>query len=909
MNTPVTPPPPPPRPNNPAKMPPMPPPMPARVEATFNSALDRPPAERDAFLAQACGDDTVLIGEVRELLAAHEGAGNFLKTDAARLPEAGAEVARLKPEAEGERIGRYKLLQEIGEGGFGTVWMAEQMEPVTRRVALKIIKLGMDTREVIARFEAERQALAMMDHPNIAKVLDAGATERGRPFFVMELVKGMPITQYCDEAGLGTRARLALFGDVCSAINHAHQKGVIHRDIKPSNVMVTLHGDKPVVKVIDFGIAKATQGKLTDKTLFTRFEQFIGTPVYMSPEQASLSGLDIDTRSDIYALGILLYELLVGKPPFDGKSLLSAGYEEMRRIIREVEPVKPSSRISTMAGAERTQLAKARHIEPAKVGRLVEPDLDWIVMKAIEKDRARRYETANAFAQDIAHFLADETVSATPPSAGYQFRKFARRNKATLRVAAAIAAVLVAATLVSTWQAVRATRAEKKTAEVLVQIIAERDAKELARKDAEDIAKFLGEIFRSPDPTRDGRTITVAETLDKAAKKLDTDLAAQPARRAKLRATLSGTYLALGLARQAIPLQEKTRDYYLSTSGMDHPDTLTAMNNLANSYDDAGRRDEALNLRKEVLRLSRKVLGSEHPFTLGAMGNLAKSDDEIGRRDEALKLREEVLVLFGKVKGPEHPDTLIAMTSLAISYSTAGRQDDALKLRLEVLSLSGKVLGPEHPDTLRAMLNLALSYTEADRKDEALKLQGEVLALSRKVLGPEHPDTLKAMNNLALAARAAGRRDEALKLQEELLPLRHKLLGPEHPDTLGAMTNLAISYGESGRLPEAVALQEQSLAIKRRVLPPNHPFLGIAIQNMANLHQKSGRKDEALKLREEWLMFSRKVNGPEHPDTLKAMTILANSYRRMGEAEKAEAFEKELAAAKAKAQAPPPTSK
>ena len=355
-----------------------------------------------------------------------------------------ADIELLASEVQGERIGRYKLLQQIGEGGFGTVWMAEQMEPVTRRVALKIIKLGMDTREVIARFEAERQALAMMDHPNIAKVLDAGATDKGRPFFVMELVKGIPITQYCDETGLGTRERLALFGEVCAAIQHAHQKGIIHRDIKPSNVMVTLHGDKPVAKVIDFGIAKATQGKLTDKTLFTRYEQFIGTPVYMSPEQASLSGLDIDTRSDIYALGILLYELLVGKPPFDAKSLLSAGYEEMRRIIREVDPVKPSSRISTMAGEERTLLAKARHIESAKVGKLIEPDLDWIVMKAIEKDRTRRYETASAFAQDIERHLQNEPVLARPPSFGYKAGKFIRKHKSSVAALGAVLMTLIA---------------------------------------------------------------------------------------------------------------------------------------------------------------------------------------------------------------------------------------------------------------------------------------------------------------------------------------------------------------------------------------------------------------------------------------------------------------------------------
>ncbi|MCX6874834.1 MAG: serine/threonine-protein kinase, partial [Verrucomicrobia bacterium] len=707
--------------------------------------------------------------------------------------------------------------------------------------------------------------LAMMDHPNIAKVLDAGATASGRPWFSMELVKGIPITDYCDQAGLGTKERLTLFRDVCAAINHAHQKGVIHRDIKPSNVMVTLHGDKPVVKVIDFGIAKATQGKLTDKTLFTRFEQFIGTPVYMSPEQAALSGLDIDTRSDIYALGILLYELLVGKPPFDGKSLVSAGYDEMRRIIREVEPHKPSSRISTMAAQERTQFAKARHIDEAKIGKLIEPDLDWIVMKAIDKDRTRRYETANAFAQDIGHFLADEAVSARPPGAGYQFRKFARRNKAALRVAAAIAAVLVAATLVSTWQAVRATQAEKKTAETLAQVAAERDAKELACKDAEDISKFLGEVFQSPDPTRDGHGIKVVELLDKAAAKLDSDLATQPARRAKLQATLGRTYLALKLNQQAISLFEKVRDYHLSTVGPEHPDTLSAMNSLAGSYLAAGRKDEAIKLHEEVLRLRRKVLGPEHPDTIRAMSNLADSYRRGGRKDEAIRMGEEVLALSRKVLGPEHPDTIGAMFNLAIYFGSSGRRDEALKLREETVALSRKVLGPEQPSTIRAMINLAASY--AGRRDERIKLLEEVLTLQRKVLGPEHPETLGSIGNLADTYGVAGRFEEAIKLREESVPLRRKMNGPEHPDTLGAMKRLATHYTDAGRT------------------------------------------DEAIKLLEEMLPLSRKVNGPEHPDTLWAMKHLAISYRAKGEVAKAEALEKEIADAEAKAKAATPATK
>ena len=891
----------------------------------LTAALDYAPEDREAFLALACGENAALLAKVRALLAAHEAMPTGCPTEPASVESesegegivnannqktvvapagVGREdegimnannqktvVAPAGVEREGGRIGRYKLLQQIGEGGFGTVWMAEQMEPVSRRVALKIIKPGMDTREIIARFEAERQAVAMMDHPNIAKVFDAGATDTGRPFFVMELVKGIPITQYCDEAGLGTRERLALFGDVCSAINHAHQKGVIHRDIKPSNVMVTLHGDKPVVKVIDFGIAKATQGKLTDKTLFTRFEQFVGTPVYMSPEQASLSGLDVDTRSDIYALGILLYELLVGKPPFDAQALLSAGYEEMRRIIREVEPVRPSSRISTMAAEERTQLAKARHVEPEKLGKLVEPDLDWIVMKAIDKDRTRRYETANAFAQDIAHFLADEAVIARPPSAGYQFRKFARRNNAALRVAAAIAAVLVAATLVSTWQAVRATRAEKRTVETLVQVAAERDAKEVARKDAEDISTFLGEVFQSPDPTRDGHDIKVVELLDKAAAKLDTDLSTQLAQRAKLQATLGRTYCALRLFQQAIPLFEKVRDYHLATYGPEHPDTLSAMNDLARVCNSAYRWDEAIKLLEEVLRVRRKLLGPEHPDTLKAMDALASPAGDPARIADAIKIKEDVLTLYRKVFGPEHPDTLVVMHGLANLYGGVSREFDALKLREEVLALSRKINGPEHPATLRAMMNLATSYSGAGRWDECLKLREEVLALSRKVHGPEHPDTFLVMHGLVDSYQNFNRTDDAIKLLEEALPVILKRLGPEYMLSLYTMHSLASFYHAAGRTGEAIKLLEEALPLLRKVVDPEQPVLMRATMCLlAKCYRAAGRTDdstklfeEVIKLFEEARALSRKVNGPERPFTpLERMNDLAYSYGAVG---------------------------
>ena len=667
--------------------------------------------------------------------------------------EAGTPYPPLTEKA-GDKIGRYKLLQQIGEGGCGVVYMAEQEEPVRRRVALKVIKLGMDTKQVIVRFEAERQALALMDHPNIARVLDAGATEMGRPYFVMELVRGIKITDYCDQNNLSTCERLRLFIEVCHAIQHAHQKGIIHRDIKPSNILVTVNDGVAVPKVIDFGIAKATQGRLTDQTLFTASEQFIGTPAYMSPEQAVMTSLDVDTRSDIYALGVLLYELLTGKTPFDTEELIRAGLDEIRRTIREKEPARPSTRLSTLVEGELTTTAKHRRTDALNLIHLIRGDLDWIVMKCLEKDRTRRYETANGLAMDIARHLKNEPIVARPPTTAYRLHKALRRNKVAYGSAGIVALALVLGTIAATWQAAVATRARKAESR-------QRQAAELAEKDAETVAQYLIAVFQSPDPARKGRTITVAESLDRAANKLDTDLAEQPAQRARLQRVIGRTYQALGLHQQAIPLLAKVRDYYLSNIGLEHTNTLAAMSDLALSYRESGRLDEALKLREQAFKMYRKVSGPEHPYTLKAMISLGRSYQDAGRRDEAINLQERALGLSRNVNGPEHLDTLNAMNYLAMSYSGAGRHDEAVQLQEYVLGMRRKVLGPEHPDTLATMHNLALSYRAAGRSDEAFKLQEQAIEVFRKVCGPEHPYTLTATRSLAGSYAQQGRWKEA----------------------------------------------------------------------------------------------------------------------------------------------------
>ena len=688
------------------------------LDIVLNAPEGATPEELAAYLDEACLDSPELRSRVEALMAANgEAEADFLARGPIAYfgdqsaPSAASEKMKVAASTK-ERIGPYKLLQKIGEGGFGTVWMAEQSGAISRRVALKIVKAGMDTEEVLARFEAERQALAMMDHPNIAKVLDAGATDFGRPYFVMELVKGDPITQFCNDQKYGTRRRLELFRDVCTAVNHAHQKGIIHRDLKPSNVMVTLIGDKPIPKVIDFGIAKATQSKLTDKTLFTVFEQFLGTPVYISPEQAAMSGLDIDTRSDIYSLGVLLYELLAGQPPFDSQTLLSVGYDEMRRIICDDEPLKPSTKITLVQeGAESTLGLSASALKG---------ELDWIVMKAIDKDRTRRYETANAFSNDIGNYLADEPVVAAAPSKAYKIQKFARRNRTAIAIAGAFVLMLVATTAVSAWQAIRATRAgaeseaartEAEAARVeseaarteaeaartesesaRTEAEAAKTESELARKEAESIARFLTQLFIRPRSYQNGREVTVAEALASAAEQLEVELANQPAVRANLKETIATTYFDLGMFPEAIKIFEELRGYYESISGRENRMTLLMELYLAQVHSEAGRREEAAKLFEELLSTSKRVLGEKHPATLDTSAGMARAYFHLSQSadsdllfqqhiEKAIELAERTLEGRLEVLGPEAGGTIRTRSRLSKYYRAqkAGRRDQAVE--------------------------------------------------------------------------------------------------------------------------------------------------------------------------------------------------------------------------------------
>jgi serine/threonine protein kinase/Tfp pilus assembly protein PilF len=821
-----------------------------RVKEIFLAAVEKPgPDERRAFLEEVCGADAELRLRVEALLRRHEQAGGFLESPPSDLVPTAASgrggaadppgPPAAAPEAPGNRIGPYKLLQQLGEGGMGIVYLAEQEEPVKRRVALKIIKAGMDSARVLARFEQERQALAVMDHPNIAKVLDAGSTESGRPYFIMELVKGVPVTKFCDQEHLTPKERLELFIPVCQAVQHAHQKGIIHRDLKPSNVLVALYDGRPVPKVIDFGVAKATAQKLTERTMFTEVGQIVGTLEYMAPEQAELNNLDVDTRADIYSLGVLLYELLTGSPPFTGKELRSAAYTEMLRMIREVEPPKPSTKLSS--SEELPAIAARRKLEPKKLTRLVRGELDWIVMKCLEKERNRRYATANGLALELERYLRDEAVEACPPSAGYRLKKLARKHKKALFTSTAFAVLLVAGSIALAWFAVRAARSELRAKADRDRALSEKvradeqtalalAVSEFLQKDL--LAQASPEQQARPDRKPD-RDVKARALLDRAAARVVGKFASQPLVEAQVRGTLAGTYRELGEYAEAERHARRARELYALNLGPEQSDCLRATYSLALALRSQGRLKEARELCAETLETQRRVLGAEHPDTLRSMHGLANVLWSQGFLKEAGELHEETLAARRRVLGPEHPETLASMNNLAVVLERQRRLDEAQRLQAEALEALRRTAGAEHPDTLRSMHDLAVVLQEKGRLRDAQQLLEENLDLRRRVLGPEHHDTLRAMNDLAVVLERQGRWEEALARYEETAAFKRRVLGSDHPDTLRGAGNVANLLGQLGRVHEARKAFEETLAVQRRALGPHHPDTLRTVGNLA----------------------------------------------------------------------------
>jgi tetratricopeptide (TPR) repeat protein len=566
---------------------------------------------------------------------------------------------------------------------MGEVWLAEQKEPLRRRVAIKLIKAGMDTREVVARFEAERQALALMDHPAIAKVFEAGSTPQGRPYFVMEYVTGIPVTAYCDRHKLSTLQRLELFVRVCEAVQHAHQKAIIHRDLKPSNILVSEVDGKPLPRIIDFGVAKATSQRLTADTMFTRVGDIVGTPGYMSPEQADSSGEDIDTRTDVYSLGVVLYELLVGALPLDFRNV---GFEEVLRKLREEEAPRPSTRMRTL-GEQSSVTARNHGTDPAKLARLLRGDVDLIALKALEKDRSRRYSTASELAADIGRYLRNEPVLARPASAGYRARKYVRRHRLGVAVAAAFTVVLLAFAAAQTLQLQRIISERDRATR-------ERDRADRERDRANRITDFMTGMFKLSDPSEArGNSITVREILDKASKQVDPGLARDPELQAKMIHVIGAVYAELGLYSRAIPMMERAVDIRRRVLGPGDKDTLMSESNLALLLDYQGRYAEAEKLELETLDIRRRVLGPEHADTVSSMNNLAILFADEGRVAEAEKLQRETLGITRRAMGQEHPYSLRAMGNLAATLEAEGRYGEAERLLRETLDIQRRVFG------------------------------------------------------------------------------------------------------------------------------------------------------------------------------------------------------------------------
>ena len=816
-----------------------------------------------------------------------------------------------------DRIGPYHLLQKVGEGGMGEVWMAEQREPFRRTVAVKVIKIGMDTRQVVARFEAERQALAVMDHPAIAKVLDAGATAQGRPYFVMEYVKGERITDYCDRRRLSTAERLRLFVRVCEGVQHAHQKGIIHRDLKPSNVLVTMQDGQPEPKIIDFGIAKATGHHLADRTVFTELGALVGTPEYMSPEQAEMGGLDVDTRTDIYSLGVLLYELLTGTLPFDSKVLREQALDEVRRVIREVDPPWPSTRV-TQPGPASTAAAQRRLTEPSRLASQLRGDLDWITMRALEKDPARRYDTVMGLASDVSRHLRDEPVSAGPPSAVYRAKKFVRRHRVVVTAGALVFILLVAfAVTLAAYLVGRARHAD----ELRVAL----DAARMEAAKAEQVSEFLEGLFESNDPDNArGEEITGRELLERGLREADR-FSGDPVMQAQLLATIGRVYESLGEFAKARPLVERALRIRETTLGSAHADVARARRRLGvllrHLGDTAGSEREL----RVALATDRAREGADAADLAADLHELGHSLVELGRFDEGEGLFREALAMRRTALGAVHEDVADSLSGVAYARSRQGYPREAVTLYGEALQINQQRLEAGHPQLARSHQNLAVVLSDVGEYDQAATHFETALSIYRTAYGARHPSIAVTINNLANLKARQGDLEAAERLFRETAGMRQAIYGDEHPATVRAFSNVATVLLRRDKLEESERMLRRLVATRSRLAPAGDPELAtmrmnqgevlrrlkrldaaeqvarLAVDSLSRTHGSTlesasamiglgriladrGRMSEAERLVSDGLALRRARLGEQHPDVKRAQSELDQLRARQAKA-------------------------
>jgi eukaryotic-like serine/threonine-protein kinase len=854
----------------------------------LDQALEMPVEARADWLEAIRRQDPSLAADVEALLTEHQimAAKRFLE-ESPGVPAPGAGGALDTSglgEKSGDWVGRYRLLERIGEGGFGVVFLAEQHEPVERRVALKIVKPGMDTREVVARFEAERQALAVMDHPGVAKVFDGGVTPAGRPYFVMEHVQGRPITEFCDLQRHTMRQRLELFIPVCLAVQHAHAKGIIHRDIKPSNVLITMTDGRPSPTVIDFGIAKAIEHALSGKTIFTETGRLMGTPEYMSPEQAEMGTLDVDTRTDVYSLGVLLYELLTGLLPFDPRELRRKSYAEIQRIIREVPPPTPSRRFTTVTEAAATEIAGKRQATRESMTRQLRRELEWIPLKAMRKERSERYSSPEALAADVRRFLAGEPLEAGPESRLYRTRKFLRRHRVPAMAVATVVGALalgLGTALVQRNEAVRqAALAHQRAAE---------EAR--ARSRLEAVSGFVVRSLRSSDPNQGGsQATTIAQAMANAVKEIDAGAFKEdPETEAVLYDTIGTVLLNNANEAGALPLFERALKIRRRIHPGDHPDVATSINNVAAARRALGDYPKTEPLLRDALAMRRRLFPGGHKDVVQALYNLAYTLTDLGRTAEAEPLLREALEMSVRVSGPESGETAVAMSSLAWALLNAGNAAEAVPLLERALDIQRRLHSGDHPDVAQALANLAYARRDLGHAAEAEPLLQEGLDMYRRVYKGDHPDVAQSLHNLASLRHDLGRPAEAEPLYLQALEMRRRLYPGDHPAVAMSLGDLAVVQRSLDRLKEAEESAREAFEIYRRLFPEDHPTVLTAMGNLAGIRLARGNAAQAEPLFVQVLELRRRTTHEDHPALALSLNNLAFCRIDLGKLGQAEA--------------------